>query len=137
MCPNPGRGSSWVREPIGRPPRVACASRALSASSLSRFCGMIWRSCRNAVIFHLLALRRMSDHSLSWLTRSRRDTIPSIELATRVPSSAYHLLANYRLHEEMLLLFSEARSHRMRGSIIRSNRNGERGSPCVIGGCPS
>ena len=32
----PGRGSSWVKEPIGQPAKLTCASLALSASFLSR-----------------------------------------------------------------------------------------------------
>ena len=32
----------------------------------------------------------------------------------------------------VLLLLCEALSHRMRGSIIRSNMSGERGSPCRV-----
>jgi hypothetical protein len=44
----PGRGSSYVRTPMRCPPRVMWASRALSASSLSVFCGRIVGSgCRH------------------------------------------------------------------------------------------
>ena len=58
--------------------------------------------------------------------------MPSTVLATRAPSSAYHLLACCKPKEARLYLFYEARSHRIRGLIMRSIRSGDRGSPCRV-----
>ena len=52
----------------------------------------------------------------------------STELVTRVPSSAYPVLANCKSHEAMLWSFWEAFSHRIRGSMIRTNERGDRES---------
>jgi hypothetical protein len=51
----------------------------------------------------------------------------STELVTGVLSSAYHLLAGRKPQEAMSYPLFEACSHRIRGSIIRSNNNGDMG----------
>jgi hypothetical protein len=51
----------------------------------------------------------------------------SMVLVTRVQSSAFHLLASQRSQDAMSYPFCEALSRRMRGSIMRSNNNGDRG----------
>ncbi len=56
----------------------------------------------------------------------------SMLLATKVPSSAYHFLDNFRPHDFMSYPLLEALSHLTRSSIIRSNRSGESGSPCRV-----
>ena len=97
----PGRGSSWERTPMRVPPREMLASRARRASSLSFVFLKVWSPWRYAVILHLPTLRRMLDQSLNCSTMLRRVTMSSMVLLTRVPSSAYHLLARRRPQELM------------------------------------
>ncbi len=54
------------------------------------------------MILYLAALRCMPDHVLNCYMMSNRDIMSSTELVRRVPSSAYHVLANLRPHEAML-----------------------------------
>ena len=56
----------------------------------------------------------------------------SIELVTKVLSSAYHLLASLRPQEAILFPLAEAESHRIRGSTIWSESRGDSGPPCRI-----
>ncbi len=44
----------------------------------------------------------MPDHVMNCCMMSNRDTMSSTELVRRVPSSAYHLIANLRPQEAML-----------------------------------
>ena len=125
----PGRGSSYVRTSMGCPPRAMCARLARGASSLSDFLRKDCRPLIYAVILYLLTLKRMPDQSLSCSTISISVTMSSMVLVTNVPSSAYYFLASRRPQDVMLYPFCEALSHRMRGSIMRSNNSGERGAP--------
>jgi len=71
----------------------------------------------------------MTEHLLNRLTRSRKATMSSTVLVAGVPSSAYHLLASFKPQDAIVYPFFEARSHRIRSSIMRSNIRGDRGSP--------
>ncbi len=51
----------------------------------------------------------------------------STELVARVPSSANYLMASCKSQEAMAYSLCEVRSHRIRGSIMRSNNSGDRG----------
>jgi len=85
-----------------------------------------------AIILHFPTLRWMPDQSLNCYTISRSVTMSSMVLVTNVPSYSYHLLASRRPQDIMSYPCCEALSHRMRGSILRSNTSGERGSPCWV-----
>ena len=82
-----------------------------------------------AVTLHLSMFSFMPDQSLNCWTMESSDIMSSTEFVTSVPSSAYHLLASWRPQDVILYPLSAALSQRMRGSIIRSNSSGERGSP--------
>ncbi len=78
---------------------------------------------------NLPTFRWMLDHSLNCYNMESSDIKSSTEFVTSVPSSAYHLLVSLWPHDVIMYPLSAALSHRIRGSIIRSNRSGERGSP--------
>ena len=63
---------------------------------------------------------------------SSREIISSTEVVRRVLSSAYHLLVSLRPQEAMSYPLPEAVRYLVSGSTIRSNRSGDKGSPCRV-----
>jgi len=69
----------------------------------------------------------MLDHALNCFTMSISAIMSSTVVVTSVPSSAYHLLASWRPQDVISYHLCEVLSHRMRGSIMKSKKSGDRG----------
>ncbi len=77
---------------------------------------------------HLEMLVWMPDHWLNWSMRRLRAAIVGSEVVSRVASSAYHRLEMVSVGVMVYPVLS-CSIQRIRGSMSKSNRREERGSP--------
>ena len=81
---------------------------------------------------HLGMFMRMPDQLLNFSTISSIRIRAGIVAATRVASSAYHLLVRERLFEVSVYPFCVDFIHLMRGSTKSMKMSGERESPWIM-----
>ena len=84
------------------------------------------------VSLHLGMFMRMPDQLLNFSTMSSIRISAGIVAATRVASSAYHLLVKERLFDVSVYPFCVDFIHLIRGSTMSINMSGERESPWIV-----